>query len=168
MSCARAASSPLPQAFKSFVISAVRVSMDSRSPWAPTNIQNAWRVLGPAAACTGEGERSILHLLQKAGSTNETNSNHSADAQSRGRRRLRTTDSGDDDIFGRWHSERDRSKATQHSYLGRESCRERHTGPIHVSTVQSEHRCSATVLHLRGPEQGLFSRCGRRGPVPLH
>src|ERR1700722_534625 len=144
MSCARAFSSPLPQAFRRFVISAVRTSMDHPFPCAPhagttkniqENVAGFGNPLPPVPA--KEKTKSLHDLLQKAGSTYETHSNYGADGHYWCRRRLRTTDSGKYDVFGGCRSERDRSKASQHHNRGRKSRRERRAWPVHVSTSQS-------------------------------
>jgi len=57
---------PLPQAFKRFVISAVRGSMDSCSPWRHQQIYEKrdgfW---GPTAACTGEEEQNLTMISSR-------------------------------------------------------------------------------------------------------
>jgi len=56
---------------------------------------------GPLPPVPAEGEQSLTMIsLQKAGSTNETHSSYGAYAQSRCRKRLRTTASSKDGVFG--------------------------------------------------------------------
>src|ERR1700733_8170561 len=113
---ARGGGSPLPQALKRFVISAVRASIE---PIPPGHQQIYTKKVagfgGPLPPVSADGETKSHHdLLQKAGITNETHSNYGADAQSRYRKRLRTT-SRQDEVFGNWRGRPDRSKAAGRS-----------------------------------------------------
>src|SRR5215471_18343302 len=110
---ARAASSPFPHACKRFVISAVRASMDFPSPAHPTrelqriykNRGRFWRI---AVACTG-GRRKMPHhdLPPESRKQNEISNDHGADGEPWCRKRLRTTEPGKDDVFGKWCAQRD-------------------------------------------------------------
>ena len=79
--------------------------MDRPSPGGHQKIyKKRGRFWGTTAACTvGRRTKSHHDLLQKAGDTDETPNNYGADAESRCGKRLRTTASRNDDVFGqRW------------------------------------------------------------------
>src|SRR5215471_3479904 len=61
------------------------------------------------------GERSRITISSgKQEEQNETVDNYRADAESRYRKRLRTTDSHKDDVFGNGRGQRDRSEVSEH------------------------------------------------------
>src|SRR5215472_4460218 len=86
---ARAASSPLLQAFKRFVISAEDAPMDN--PFSPGH-QKIYQNVAVFAV--------RFRLYQRKENTHETHCNRGTDAQYRCRRRLRTTEAREDDAFG--------------------------------------------------------------------
>ena len=63
--------------------------------------------------------------------------------------------------------QRDRSKAAQHKYRRREFRRERYAGLIHVSNVRASTAAPQPSSTCSGPNQVLFSKCGRRGRISL-
>src|SRR5215469_2270594 len=109
VSRARADSSPLPQAFNRFVISAGRAWMDG--PFFKKYTRNV----------AGFGRRlptvpvEESKPLPKTGGTNEIRWNFGGDAQCRSRKRLRTTDARKRKhvVFWKWCAQRDGSKTAQ-------------------------------------------------------
>src|SRR5260370_38120913 len=113
----RAASSPLPQAFNRYVISPVRVSMDTPfTPWASKtytrNVAAFGRLL-PAVPLEGEQAVGMISSHKRQETTHEIHSNRDTDAQPRCRRHLRATGSLKHDGFGYGCGQHDQSTVRQ-------------------------------------------------------
>src|SRR6516165_1854537 len=164
VSRARADSSPLPQAFNRFVISAGRAWMNGPFSRGPSkNIPETWPVLGGDCRLY---RWKRANLFQKTGGTNEIRRNFGGDAQCLSRKRLRTTDARKRKhvVFWKWWAQCDRPETTQLEQRGRECCREQYARPVHVSRYQGCRDFSATVQHLL---RRVFSKCVRRGHTSL-
>src|SRR6516162_5998826 len=160
VSRARADSSPLPQAFNRFVISAGRAWMDG--PFFKKYTRNVAGFERRLPTVPVEESKP----LPKTGGTNEIRRNSGGDAQCLSRKRLRTTDARKRKhvVFWKWWAQCDRPETTQLKQRGRECCREQYARPVHVSRYQGCRDFSATVQHLL---RRVFSKCVRRGHTSL-
>src|SRR5215469_1209185 len=163
MSRARAASSPPPQAFNRFVISAECTGMDG--PFS-RGIKKYTRNVAGFGWPLPTVQADEIKSLPKTGGTDEILRYFGADAHSRSRKRVRTTDSGKRKhvVFWKWRGQRDRSKATQLKHRRRKCCRQGYVGPVHISRYQGRCDFSGSVQHLLGR---VFSSCGRRGRASI-
>src|SRR6516225_4403066 len=136
VSRARADSSPLPQAFNRFVISAGRAWMDG--PFFKKYTRNVAGFGRRLPTVRVEESKS----LPKTGGTNEIRRNFGGDAQCRSRKRLRTTDARKRKhvVFRNCRRQHDRPQAAQHKHRSGGSCWERYARPVHLSSDQGERK----------------------------